>query len=1063
MKPFFHYTFFILHFTLALCALSAQTASGPTVVRGRVYDTTSGKYLLNAQVSIVGAGLSAITDDLGEYIIVGAPAGKATVRATYGDLSPKEHAITLAEGATTEQNFDLEAGDGIVKLDPYVVQARQELDGTLIALNEQRHAIISKEVLSSEELGVVPEGNIGEFLKNLPGVNVDYDDNEARTISIRGLPSSTVDVTMDGLAAASAASGNTTRAFVFEQVSINNIARIEVTKSRTPDMPANAMGGSVNLVSKSAFERREASTTLRTFINATSNGEFDSGDQPFGPDGNYKRHVRPGFDFTHTNPLTKNFGFVLTGLSSSQYNHLTRNDRSWVPATFGVTTSRPTPDFVTGLNPYFHRFRMQSTPSISDRQSVGLTLDWRATRQDVFSLRLQYNKFESNTYRHVLVFDTGGLSTGATQDDFSPTFTNGGPNGSVSNWSEYQNKKGSTWTSSLGYRHNGPAWKIDAGLTISQSTNHFRDRDKGYFGFATTGIRNVQVGFSDITGGLPKTITLEKGGAKVPFFDLTDPQFLLQATGASTDYAGYNAPLASMQRDSINMAEHATVNARRSFRGKIPFTLQFGADVRRNTRDWTSDYRVYNFYGPPDFNANNQFAAQYINHSYSTVPFPFGVGQVQWLDPKKIYDVYAGNPEWFPDVPRGRYGTHRLNVENSKYIQETISALYLRGDLKLMHGRLWLVGGVRYERTDDDAIGSLNDPYAIYKKNPETGESWHPVLLDEIQEILDLYGPNSENYLNARNELLYQKRAARARRHYDGLYPSLNASFLILDGLVLRAGYTRSIARPDLEYIIPGTVMAMPGDDYDEDGEMIITVNNTGLKPWQADAFDLSLEYYFQKSSRIGVSVFYKDIKDFFGLITTPATPGLLELYGFEPGMFDNYQGTPYLRFHFNTDRLIARGFEFNYRQNLTFLPSWARGVSVYANGTWLGLSGDRFADFSRFVPRTLNWGISLNRPRYSIMLKWINTAEQRRTVYASTEENRILPGTYQYLAGSTKLDITAELRLTKNVSFYGAARNVTNKPYVMKRYAPETPEYARTYYVQDYGAQFILGVKAVF
>jgi len=62
-------------------------------------------------------------------------------------------------------------------------------------------------------------------------------------------------VTMDGQRVASAQSANTGRAFEFEQASMANIESLEVTKAPTPDMDADSIGGSINLVTKSAFGR----------------------------------------------------------------------------------------------------------------------------------------------------------------------------------------------------------------------------------------------------------------------------------------------------------------------------------------------------------------------------------------------------------------------------------------------------------------------------------------------------------------------------------------------------------------------------------------------------------------------------------------------------------------------------------------------------------------------------------------------------------------------------------------------------------------------------------------
>jgi outer membrane receptor protein involved in Fe transport len=76
-----------------------------------------------------------------------------------------------------------------------------------------------------------------------------------RQVSIRGVGSALNSVTMDGQQVASAQSAGTGRQFEFEQASLGNIETIEVTKAPTPDMDGASIGGSVNLVTKSAFDR----------------------------------------------------------------------------------------------------------------------------------------------------------------------------------------------------------------------------------------------------------------------------------------------------------------------------------------------------------------------------------------------------------------------------------------------------------------------------------------------------------------------------------------------------------------------------------------------------------------------------------------------------------------------------------------------------------------------------------------------------------------------------------------------------------------------------------------
>jgi outer membrane receptor for ferrienterochelin and colicin len=124
-----------------------------------------------------------------------------------------------------------------------------------IAANEQRFAPNIKNVVDADAFGDAGEGNSREFLKFVPGVTVNYSSFDARTISIRGLPSNTTPVTVDGNRMSSAASSGVTREVEVGGLIMNNISRVEISKTPTPTRPADSMGGAVNVISKGAFDR----------------------------------------------------------------------------------------------------------------------------------------------------------------------------------------------------------------------------------------------------------------------------------------------------------------------------------------------------------------------------------------------------------------------------------------------------------------------------------------------------------------------------------------------------------------------------------------------------------------------------------------------------------------------------------------------------------------------------------------------------------------------------------------------------------------------------------------
>src|SRR5581483_11437645 len=103
-----------------------------------------------------------------------------------------------------------------------------------IAVNEQRVAPNIKSVVSTDEFGIIPDSNPGEFLKWLPGVGVEYFANNITGVNVRGLGAVNTEINFDGMAIASANADGTSRTFELMGASATDLARVEVRKLPLP-------------------------------------------------------------------------------------------------------------------------------------------------------------------------------------------------------------------------------------------------------------------------------------------------------------------------------------------------------------------------------------------------------------------------------------------------------------------------------------------------------------------------------------------------------------------------------------------------------------------------------------------------------------------------------------------------------------------------------------------------------------------------------------------------------------------------------------------------------------
>ena len=147
----------------------------------------------------------------------------------------------------------------------------------------------------------------------------------------------------------------------------------------TPANPADGISGTVNMVSKSAFERSRAQFNYRVTMTASSDG-LQLKAQPF-PFDTREYRIKPGFDFDYTLPITKDFGIVFTGLSSKQWNEQNISQTTW-NATAAGTGATP-------AKPFLQSHNIIDAPKWYERNSTGLKFDWRVTPNSVLSVGFQ--------------------------------------------------------------------------------------------------------------------------------------------------------------------------------------------------------------------------------------------------------------------------------------------------------------------------------------------------------------------------------------------------------------------------------------------------------------------------------------------------------------------------------------------------------------------------------------------------------------------------------------------------------------------------------------------------
>lgn len=220
----------------------AETVS-PGSITGRIVDE-AGYVLPGATIRIEGAGIGTVSNVDGFFRISGLRNGTYKVTISYIGYGSIEKNVVISGNKTTEMN-NIVLKEGVLMQEVIVTG----LNAQHKALAQQRNNIHISNIISADQVARFPDSNIGDALKRIPGISVQYDQGEARFGHIRGTSPDLSSVTIDGTRIPSAESD--IRSVQLDLIPSDMIQTIEVNKVVMPHMDADAIGGSVNLITKS--------------------------------------------------------------------------------------------------------------------------------------------------------------------------------------------------------------------------------------------------------------------------------------------------------------------------------------------------------------------------------------------------------------------------------------------------------------------------------------------------------------------------------------------------------------------------------------------------------------------------------------------------------------------------------------------------------------------------------------------------------------------------------------------------------------------------------------------
>lgn len=251
---------------LLLCMVSNLGFSQVYVAKGRVLDKNNFP-LPGANIEVKETGEVTVSDFDGYFTLLSSMEGLRSLTISYMGFENLDATLRFPQNEVA--NFTLNAE--INQLSEVVVSSFQS--GNVKALNKQRNDINITNIVSADQIGKFPDANIGDALKRISGVSMQNDQGEARDIIIRGFAPGLNAVTLNGDRIPSAEGDN--RRIQMDLIPSDMIQTIEVNKTLTPDMEADAIGGSVNLITRSNPNSFRFSSTISAGTNPIRKGGYN--------------------------------------------------------------------------------------------------------------------------------------------------------------------------------------------------------------------------------------------------------------------------------------------------------------------------------------------------------------------------------------------------------------------------------------------------------------------------------------------------------------------------------------------------------------------------------------------------------------------------------------------------------------------------------------------------------------------------------------------------------------------------------------------------------------------
>lgn len=355
----------LLFFLMVLGAIPMALAQN-TLLTGTVRDAVTNEVLPGAAVFIEGSTLGTSTNLQGKFAFAVNLKGNQTLRITY--IGYADYRLELVAGKIpADINATLKPNAGTLS----EVTITETLQGQARAINQQRAADVVLNVVSADQIGRFPDPNAAEALQRVQGVNIERDQGEGRYVLIRGLAPQFTNININGEQIPSPEAS--VRFVALDAIPSDQLASMEVYKTLRPDIDGDAIGGSVNLITRKA-------NSAKPTVQASLVGGYNQLLGRLNGQGNLQFGQRY---------LNEKLGVMLNG--SYYENNL--GSHNWERNTDGNL-----------LDPSVHEFELRDYELNRTRRGLSATIDYRFNPRHEIYLRAMHNRFADREVRRRFVF-----------------------------------------------------------------------------------------------------------------------------------------------------------------------------------------------------------------------------------------------------------------------------------------------------------------------------------------------------------------------------------------------------------------------------------------------------------------------------------------------------------------------------------------------------------------------------------------------------------------------------------------------------------------------------------